>query len=173
MTELILRLRDQFSLVWQRLNSRQRVVLVVGGVVLAVVLGSVLRISVRQEYGTLFTGLAETDAAAVIAQLEERGVPFEITDGGKAIRVPSENVLGERLQLAAAEIPSRGIVGFEVFDEVSFTITDLTQRVNFQRALEGELVRTIQSLDAVKLARVHLVLPEQALFSEQQSPTTA
>ena len=173
MTELILRLRDQMTLAWERLNNRQRVVLVVGGVALVVALVLILRLSVRREYGTLFSGLAENDAAAVVARLEERGVPFQIGDGGTAILVPSSNVLDERLRLASEGLPSRGIVGFEVFDDVSFTITDLTQRVNFQRALEGELVRTIQSLDAVQLARVHLVLPEQALFADQQSPTTA
>ena len=173
MTELILRLRDQMTLVWERLNSRQRGVLVFGAAALVVILTLVLRLSARQDYGTLFTELDEPDAAAIVTRLEEQGIPFQLADGGRAIRIPSGRVLNERLRLAAEGIPSRGVVGFEIFDDVSFTITDLTQRVNFQRALEGELVRTITNLDAVQVARVHLVLPEQALFVDQQASTTA
>ena len=122
---------------------------------------------------TLFSGLEESDAAAIVANLNQQGIEFEIADGGSTIRVPANVVLEERLRLVQAGIPAGGTVGFEIFDEVSFTITDLTQRVNFQRALEGELVRTIASMDAVQTARVHLVLPRQSLFAEQQAPTTA
>src|SRR3990170_3182352 len=144
MTEFLIRLRAQVNLVWGGLNPRQRIVVLGGTSLLAIVLIVVLRVSGRQEFSTLFSGLEASDAAAIVAQ----------------------QVLDQRLKMAAQGIPSRGTVGFEIFDQVSFTITDLTQRVNFQRALEGELVRTILGLDAVQAARVHLVLPKPTLFTE-------
>ena len=173
MTEFLIRLRAQVNLFWGGLNPRQRIVVLGGTSLLAIVLIVVLRVSGRQEFSTLFSGLEASDAAAIVAQLEDQGVAFELADGGNTIRVPAQQVLDQRLKMAAQGIPSRGTVGFEIFDQVSFTITDLTQRVNFQRALEGELVRTILSLDAVQAARVHLVLPKPTLFTEQQAETTA
>ncbi len=173
MIELVQRMREQVAMLWEGLNNSQRAIFVGGAGVLVALLVVFVAISGGEGKATLFSGLEESDAAAIVSSLSDEGIEFEIADGGRTIRVPAEIVLEERLRLAQAGIPSGGTVGFEIFDEVSFTITDLTQRVNFQRALEGELVRTITSMDAVRTARVHLVLPRQSLFAEQQAPTTA
>lgn len=173
MIELVQRMREQVAMLWEGLNNSQRAIFVGGAGVLVALLVVFVAISGGEGKATLFSGLEESDAAAIVSSLSDEGIEFEIADGGRTIRVPAEIVLEERLRLAQAGIPSGGTVGFEFFDEVSFTITDLTQRVNFQRALEGELVRTITSMDAVRTARVHLVLPRQSLFAEQQAPTTA
>jgi flagellar M-ring protein FliF len=166
-------MREQVLLLWEGLNNGQRTILVGGaGVLMALVVVFVMA-SGRQSNATLFSGLEQSDAAAIVSNLGEQGIAFEIADGGSTIRVAPDIVLEQRLRLAQEGIPAGGTVGFEIFDEVSFTITDLTQRVNFQRALEGELVRTIASMDAVQSARVHLVLPEQSLFAEQQAVTTS
>ena len=171
--EPLQRIREQVGLLWEGLNNSQRAIFVGGAAVLITLVVAFSLASGRESNATLFSGLEQSDAAAIVTILEEQGIPFEIADGGGTIRVSSEIVLEQRLRLAQAGIPSGGTVGFEIFDEVSFTITDLTQRVNFQRALEGELTRTIVSMDAVQSARVHLVLPKQSLFAEQQAATTA
>ena len=173
MIEFVQRMREQVALLWEGLNNSQRAIFLGGAGVLVALLFLFVVLSGGETKAVLFSGLEESDAAAIVTNLRDGGIEFEIADGGSTIRVPAEVVLEERLRLAQAGIPAGGTVGFEIFDDVSFTITDLTQRVNFQRALEGELVRTISSMDAVQTTRVHLVLPRQSLFAEQQAPTTA
>src|SRR3990170_5900813 len=98
MTEFLIRLRAQVNLVWGGLNPRQRIVVLGGTSLLAIVLIVVLRVSGRQEFSTLFSGLEASDAAAIVAQLEDQGVAFELADGGNTIRVPAQQVLDQRLK---------------------------------------------------------------------------
>jgi flagellar M-ring protein FliF len=124
-------------------------------------------------YGVLYSRLPANEAGEIIDQLDQMKVPYQISEGGSAIMVPSNQVNDLRLRLAAAGYPRGGSVGFEIFDKSNLGITDFLQKVNYRRALEGELAKSISSLDEVSAARVHIVIPENRLFSEDQKPTTA
>ncbi len=125
------------------------------------------------DYSLLFANLSSSDAARVIEKLKEQKIPYRLEDGGKAIHIPADRVYESRLELAAAGLPQGGGVGFEIFDKQSFGMTDFAQKVNYRRALQGELARTISSLGPVESARVHLALPENRLFSDQQQAATS
>jgi len=117
----------------------------------------------RPEYQLLFSHLSPDDAAAIINELKERRIPYRIEAGG-AIAVPKEKVYETRLSLAGEGLPRGGGVGFEIFDRSRIGMTEFTQKVNYLRALQGELARTISWLAEIESARVHIVVPEKRLF---------
>ncbi|GAB4317271.1 MAG: hypothetical protein Kow0074_05770 [Candidatus Zixiibacteriota bacterium] len=124
-------------------------------------------------YGVLYTRLPADEAGEIIDQLEQMKVDYRLSEGGSSIMVPSNEVHELRLRLAAAGLPKGGSVGFEIFDESNLGVTDFLQKVNYRRALEGELAKSISSLREVSAARVHIVIPENRLFEKDQQPTTA
>lgn len=130
-------------------------------------------VSSTDEYATVFAGLKAEDAAELAAKLEEMKVPYELDAGGTAIKVPAQDLHRIRLQLASAGLPSGGSVGFELFDEPKFGMTDFEQKMNYRRALQGELQRTIVSLDEIDEVRVHLVLPKHGTFREDDQSASA
>ncbi|OQX20567.1 MAG: flagellar M-ring protein FliF [Desulfobulbaceae bacterium A2] len=125
------------------------------------------------DYQLLYANLAENDAASVMNWLKGRKIPFQLKNNGKNIWVPAKIVHETRLDLASVGLPQGGGVGFEVFDKQNFALTDFVQKVNYTRALQGELARTISSLGPVESTRVHLALPEKRLFKDQEKPGTA
>src|SRR3989454_5421082 len=128
----------------------------------------------RPLYRPLFTNLAERDASAIVEALRAEKVPFRLEDGGRAILVPAERLYELRLALASHGLPGGGGVGFELFDRQTLGQTDFLQRLNYQRALQGELGRTIGQLGGVEAARVHLALPERSLFvAEDRRPSAS
>ena len=142
--------------------------------VLSLALFAFLIIQARTaDYQTLYANLNTEDAAAVVEWLKSNNIPYQFTGNGRLLKVPANLVHETRLQLASAGLPEGGGVGFEIFDKQSFALTDFVQKVNYTRALQGELARTIASLNPVESARVHLALPEKRLFKEQQKPATA
>ncbi|ACH40830.1 flagellar M-ring mounting plate protein FliF [Citrifermentans bemidjiense Bem] len=149
--------------------------LVVGGVALASLLGFAALIAVanKTDYRPLFANLTQEDAGEIVKKLKEQKVPYQISPDGKAILVPSDNVYDLRLSLASDGLPQGGGVGFEIFDRKNFGMTEFVQKLNYQRALQGELGRTIAQIAGVESARVHLALPEKALFKDQEKPATA
>ena len=124
---------------------------------------------------TLYSELAQSDAAGIVQELESRNIPFKISQNGTQISVPAERVMQLRLELAQQGLPSGGSVGYELFDDTdTLGSTNFMQNVNLVRALEGELARTISSIGTVKKARVHLVMPRRELFSrEKQEPSAS
>ncbi|ANA39335.1 MULTISPECIES: flagellar basal-body MS-ring/collar protein FliF [Geobacter] len=148
---------------------------VVGGVVgLSVVAFTILiLVANRTDYRPLFTNLTSEDAGEIVTKLKEQKVPYRIAADGKAILVPSDKVYDLRLSLASDGLPQGGGVGFEIFDRKNFGMTDFVQKLNYQRALQGELSRTISQISGVEQARVHLVIPEKSLFKEDEKPATA
>src|SRR5688572_11424020 len=161
---------------WAQLGRTRQ--LVVGGVTAALVIAAVSAFFLfqRPQQTPLYTNLNDADASAIVGKLKELKVPYSVSDGGGTIMVPQAQQADLRLQLAGAGLPSGagvGLVGMEVFDKTNFGITDFAQKLNFQRALEGELTKTISRLSPVESARVHLVLPAERLFSAQQKDTTA
>ena len=163
-------------MVWQGLGRARQ--LVVGGVAAAVVAGIIAAAVFLQRPTSvpLYTGLADQDAASIVAKLRELKVPYTIGDGGGTITVPQSQAADLRLQLASAGLPSGsgvGMAGYELFDKTNLTLTDFAQNLNRQRAMEGELSKTIRRLSAIEDARVHLVLPEKSLFLNSQKDATA
>ncbi len=126
------------------------------------------------EYALLYADLEQTDANRVVRQLGAEGIPYELRNDGTAIYVPQERVAGARLALADKGLPAGGSMGYELFDETdTLGVTNFMQNVNLVRALEGELSRTIRTIDTVKAARVHLVLPKRELFSREREQPSA
>jgi flagellar M-ring protein FliF len=121
----------------------------------------------------LFTHLSEGDAANVVEQLKHQKIQYRLADGGTTIKVPAGQVYETRLALVSGGLPLSGGVGFEIFDRQGFGATEQSQRVEYQRALQGELARTIDALDSVKSARVHLVMPENTMFKRDREEARA
>ncbi len=128
----------------------------------------------RPQYRVLFANLGTNDAGAIVEYLKTEKVPFRVGEGGNSVEVPAAQVYETRLALAGHGIPQGGGVGFEIFDKQTLGMTDFVQRLNYQRALQGELARTISELAAVESARVHLALPERSLFvAEERRPSAS
>jgi flagellar M-ring protein FliF len=166
-------IRDQFARIWGNMGRVQKISVGAILAVAVVALGVFTVMSSRPNYVTVFNNLTEQDAAAIVTKLKAAKTPYETADGGKTIRVPRDKADDVRLSVASSGLPQSGVVGYEVFDKTNFSTTDFNNKVNLQRALEGELDRTIGRLEGVQSAAVHLVIPEQALFQQQQQPTTA
>ncbi|MFC4274258.1 flagellar basal-body MS-ring/collar protein FliF [Achromobacter aloeverae] len=125
-------------------------------------------------YKVLFSNLDDRDGGAIVAALNQMNVPYRFNDGGTALLVPQEKVYDTRLQLAAQGLPRGGSVGFELLDNSRFGASQFTEQINYQRALEGELARSIESVNSVQHARVHLAIPRQTLFvRDRQAPTAS
>lgn len=132
-----------------------------------------LFIAFHEEYRVLFSDLAQGDAAAIVERLKKDKVAYRLSNGGSTVSVPAEQVHEIRLGLMAGDLPLNGGVGFEIFDKQGLGATEQSQKVSFQRALQGELSRTIGSLENVKHVRVHLVLPQSTLFSKDRQEASA
>ncbi|WP_415830303.1 flagellar basal-body MS-ring/collar protein FliF, partial [Bordetella flabilis] len=124
-------------------------------------------------YKVLFSNLDDRDGGAIVAALNQMNVPYRFNETGTAILVPGEKVYDARLQLAGQGLPRGGSVGFELMDNARFGASQFTEQINYQRGLEGELARSIESMNAVQHARVHLALPRQTLFVRDRRPPTA
>lgn len=126
----------------------------------------------ERDFRPLYTGLSGEDAGVVVTKLKEMGVEYRVSDDG-GVRVPSARVADVRLQLAAAGLPKTGRIGYELFDKTNFGVTDFAEQVNYHRALEGEIERSITSLTEVERARVHITFAKDSIFTEQQQPAKA
>ncbi|MBN1957453.1 MAG: flagellar M-ring protein FliF [Desulfuromonadales bacterium] len=146
--------------------------LVGAALVSAVIFALIIMQSQVADYSLLFANLPSRDASSVVEWLKDRKIPYRLEDGGRDIMIPADKVYEARIELAGSGLAEGG-VGFEIFDKQSFGMTDFAQKVNYRRALQGELMRTITSLAPVESARIHLALPEKRLFREQQQPATA
>lgn len=124
-------------------------------------------------YSRLYSDLSAEEAGDIISYLDDVKIPYELTDGGRTISVPSDAVYKTRISLASAGLPQGGSIGYSIFDQNNLGMTDFLQNLNFRRALEGELTKTIMQLTEVKSARVHIVIPKDRLFSEDQKQATA
>ena len=126
-----------------------------------------------QSYQTLMTGLNPEDSANIIRILREKKIPFKVENGGKSISIPPESTYQLRLELATIGLPQASVVGYEIFDNPSLGTTSFVQKVNRKRALEGELMRTINTIKGVKRTRVHLAMPRKSTFVEDHVDPTA
>ncbi len=163
---------QQLTRLWQSLTWKQRASL--GGALLAVIalLAGAVEWNRRRDLRPLFTNLSPEDAGAIVGKLKSANVRYRVSDGG-AILVPSDRVAELRLEMAATGLPRTGRVGFELFDQTNLGVTDFAEQVNFRRALEGELERSVMSLAEVERARVHVTFAKDSLFTENRQPAKA
>ena len=156
-------------------SSAKRRGLAIGIVLLASVaaFGSLIYWNSTPDYQVLFSNLSQEDAGEMVAKLKEKKIPFQLSPSGSSISVPKETVYDVRLALTAEGLPKGGGVGFELFDRTSLGATDFVQKLNYQRAMQGELARTIKQIKEVEQARVHIVTPKESLFVEEQKKPTA
>lgn len=146
--------------------------LLAGAAAIAIVVA--LLLWARQpEYRVLFSNLSEADGGQIISELEKRNIPYRLSEGGNAIMVPGEKMNALRLQLAEQGLPKGGSVGFELLDKQAFGVSQFAEHLNYQRGLEGELARTIESLGPVSKARVHLVMARQSVFVRDRETARA
>ncbi len=159
--------------IFANLSIRQRIS--IGAVAVLVAFGVYALVHQQREadFKPLYTGLAAEDAAAIVQKLKEGGVEYRLPEDGGAVLVPSARLAEVRLGMAAAGLPKTGRIGFELFDKTNLGATEFTEHVNFRRALEGELERSVMSLAEVEQARVHLSFPKESVFLDAQQPAKA
>ena len=160
-------------LFWSRLERGSRWRLGAGVVLVAALTAWLAYRTLHVDYDVLFTQLAESDAGTIVAELKQQKVPYRLAGDGTTIEVPSSQVHETRLRLMSGGLPLSGAVGFEIFDKQGLGATEQSQRVSYQRALQGELARTIGTIEGVRQARVHLVLPESTLFRRDRQEARA
>lgn len=157
-----------------RLRANPKIPLMVAGAAAVAILVAMVLWAKSPDYRTLFSNLSDQDGGAIVTQLTQMNVPYRFADNGGALEVPADKVHELRLRLAQLGLPKGGAVGFELLDQEKFGISQFSEQVNYQRALEGELSRTIETLGPVKSARVHLAMPKPSLFvREQKSPSAS
>ena len=127
----------------------------------------------NRSFKALFTGMSPEDAAAIVQKLKESGVEYRVSENGTTVLVPDTRVDELRLEMAGAGLPKTGRIGFELFDRNNLGITDFTEHVNYRRALEGELERSVKALNVVEQARVHLTFPKDSVFLDYREPAKA
>ena len=127
----------------------------------------------QTNYVVLYSDLTPEDSGTIALTLQEKNVPYKVSFSGDRVMVPSDRVSELRIELASSGLPLSGGVGFEIFDEKNFGVTEFVQKLNYQRALQGELARTISGLDEIAGSRVHIVLPEKSIFAETRQKPTA
>jgi flagellar M-ring protein FliF len=164
---------DQLRNLLAGLNFYQRISIVVGALLAAAAIVGITHYRNESDFRPLYTSMAPEDAAPVVQKLRESGVEYRLADNGSSVLVRSEKLAESRLTLAGSGLPKSGRIGFELFDKTTFGATELVEHINYQRALEGELERSVMSMAEVVQARVHLTLPKESVFLDQQQPAKA
>ncbi len=159
---------DQARQFWSSRNGRQRAFLLGGAVATAAILMLFVRLIGAPDYKPLLTGLEPDDAQALGAKLDAQGISHKVSADGKTLSVPADKLAAARMQTASQGDLHSGRMGFELFDKMSWGQTEFDEKVTYQRALEGELARSIQTLADVESARVHLVMPTESVFVDRE-----
>jgi len=163
---------EEIKSFYNKMTKKQRMVLFSSFAALILALALVFIIGSRVNYAVLFSNLSDKDAASITNYLDQQKIPYKII-GGNTIEVPRDSVYKLRLDLAAKGLPSGGVVGFEIFDKQNLSMTNFLENVDYTRALEGELTRTIENISSVDSARVNLAIPKPSVFVDKEQPPTA
>jgi flagellar M-ring protein FliF len=163
---------QQFNKFWKSQKTAQRVTILSLAAAALVLIPVIIVWATTPSYSAAYRGLSETDAGNIVQKLADSGIPYKLENNGTVL-VPSNQVYEVRLMMAREGIPANNSVGMELFSQSAIGMTEFTQKVNYQRAMEGELERTIASMEAVEAVRVHIVTPEKTLLAGEQAPTTA
>ncbi|WP_313164101.1 flagellar basal-body MS-ring/collar protein FliF [Kosakonia cowanii] len=162
------------SLEWiNRLRANPKIPLMVAAAAACAIIVAMVLWAKSPDYRTLYSNLSDQDGGAIVTQLTQMNIPYRFADGSGAIEVPADKVHELRLRLAQQGLPKGGAAGFELLDQEKFGISQFSEQVNYQRALEGELARTIETLGPLKSARVHLAMPKPTLFVREQKAPSA
>jgi flagellar M-ring protein FliF len=164
---------DQLKQLLTALTMRQRIGIAVMALLVAGGVTGFVKWKHERDFKPLFTGMAPEDAAAIVQKLKEGGTDHRIGDNGTSVLVPESKVNELRLEMAGEGLPKTGRIGFELFDKTNLGITDFTEHVNYRRALEGELERSIKGLSEVDSARVHVTFPKDSVFLDSREPAKA
>jgi flagellar M-ring protein FliF len=164
---------NSIATVFNGLSIKQRVSTALVAVAVGAGVLGMAHVRRESDFRQLYTSMTPGDAATVVQKLKESGVEYRLDDTGGSVSVPSAKLGESRLALAAAGLPKSGRIGFELFDKTDFGQTDFVEHINYQRALEGELERSVMSLAEVEQARVHLTLPKESVFLDEQQPAKA
>jgi flagellar M-ring protein FliF len=168
---MLAKITTQATSFWEKQTPTQRVILIAAAVLIVVMVPVLITWATQPTYSVAYSGLDEADAGSIVAQLTASGISYKLQ--GTTILVQSDKLYEVRLQVANAGLPKGGSSGYELFNANTLGMTEFTQRITYQRAIEGELERTISSLDTVEGVRVHIVQPEKTLLAAEQAPTTA
>jgi flagellar M-ring protein FliF len=165
----------RFRALWGGQNPQNRMLAAgVLGVIGVALLGLIALYALhRPSYEVLFSNLSASDAASVTQHLKDDKVPYELSSDGKTVYVPSENISEERVAIAGANVIKGNSTGYELFDRTNFGMTEFEEKIDKTRAIEGELERTIEGLDPVQAARVHIAAPDPTLYGSTETPATA
>jgi flagellar M-ring protein FliF len=155
------------------LTARQRLLLGGGALLVAVVLFTFVRLLDKPEMTALYSNMEPADAQALGQRLTVKSIRYQLSPDGKSVLVPADQLDTARLEIASQGVPRSGRLGFELFDKTNWATSDFDDKVNYQRALEGELERTIAAMSGVEAARVHLAIPPDSIYSGQDRPAKA
>jgi len=164
---------EQIKVFFNRYSLQQKIMLAGSAALVLVSLWAFVHFLDRVEYQTLYADLDPQEAQSIVQKLQELKVPYELGIDGRTVRVVADKLPEVRIQLASQGLPESGRIGFEIFDRTNFGLTNFQEQVNYQRALEGELARSIMTLAEVEAARVHLVLAKESLFQTSDDQTKA
>jgi len=164
---------EQIKEIWNRLPMAGRIATIGASVATLGLIGALVYYGSQPDYGVLFSDLKPADAQTIVEKLKAANVPYSIANGGTTIQVPNERISELRLQMASEGALSGGHVGFDLFDKTSFGATDFAQQVNYRRAIEGELAKTLEGMDEVESARVHLTPKKESVFAEKEEGAKA
>ncbi|MTC57109.1 MULTISPECIES: flagellar basal-body MS-ring/collar protein FliF [Providencia] len=162
-----------FASMIESIKANPKIPLIIAGAAAIAIIVALLLWFRSPDYRVLLSNLSAKDGGDIVGQLTQMNVPYQIADNGSAILVPADKVHELRLKLAQSGLPKGGNTGFELLDKEQFGISQFSEQINYQRALEGELSRTIESLSPVQSARVHLAIPKPTLFVREQKLPTA
>ncbi|TGB80802.1 flagellar basal-body MS-ring/collar protein FliF [Escherichia sp. E4702] len=162
-----------FKALLERIRANPRIIFMIAAAAAISIVVALLFWMQGPVYRVLYSNISEQDGGAIVTQLSQMQVPYRFADHNGAIMIPEDQVYEVRLKLAQQGLPKGGSVGFELLDQEKFGISQFNEQVNFQRALEGELARTIETLGPVQSARIHLAIPKPSLFVREQKAPTA
>ncbi len=164
---------EQIKRLVASLSVRQRWTILLVGILAAAGFYGLAHWQTENSFRPLYNSLAADDAALVVQKLKEGGTPYRLSSNNSTISVPEDKVAELRLEMAGAGIPKNGRIGFEIFDKTNFGMTDFAEHINYRRALEGELERSVMSISQVEQARVHISFPQESVFTEARQPAKA
>ncbi|MFE8104347.1 flagellar basal-body MS-ring/collar protein FliF [Brenneria goodwinii] len=165
---------DGLTALLNRLRANPKIPLLIAAAAAVAIVTALALWAKSPDYRVLYSNINDRDGGAIVQQLTQLNIPYRFADSGGALLIPADKVHETRLRLAQQGLPKGGAVGFELLDQEKFGISQFSEQVNYQRALEGELSRTIETLGPVQNARVHLAMPKPSLFvREQKSPSAS
>src|ERR1700722_11783364 len=164
---------NQLAKIWASLSRSQQISLILVPVIACSIVFGLLRWKHDSDFRVLYSALAPEDAAAVTQKIREAGIEYKLDETGATVSVPSDHLAEARLALAGAGLPRSGRIGFELFDRTNLGASDFAEQVNYRRALEGELERTVATLSEVDQARIHITFAKESVFLDARQPSKA